>query len=61
MYYDGKLLLFTCWYRVVASSPAGQAMAGPVFVSLWFAHAQYSYLLLHVQLRFSYKLITGAR
>ena len=36
-------------------------MAGPVFVSLGFAHAQYAYLLLLVQLQLSYELITGAR
>ena len=39
--------------RAVAPTPAGPAMAGPVFVNLGFAHAQYSYLLLLVQLRLS--------
>ena len=54
-------LLFTLLSRAVATSPAGPAMAGPVFVSVGFAHAQYAYLLLLVQLRLSYELITGAR
>ena len=48
--------------RAVALTPAGPA----VFISLGFAHAQYAHaqyahLLLLVQLRLSYKLITGAR
>ena len=36
-------------------------MAGPVFVSLGFVNAQYAHLLLLVQLRLPYKLITGTR